>query len=92
MSCCVCSFGEFRSSFKGDLVIAEPDVTRFPLADDVEFVVLACDGLYEGMGHQEVSTEMNACGDIILPCILYVWQAVQLLECVVQSSSRQSID
>ncbi|XP_010520960.1 PREDICTED: protein phosphatase 2C 57 isoform X1 [Tarenaya hassleriana] len=38
-----------RIRFKGDLVIATPEIYQVPLASDVEFVVLASDGLWDYM-------------------------------------------
>lgn len=46
------SRGSFTSKFSGDVVTAEPDIlelARSPSAVHEEFVVLACDGLFEVM-------------------------------------------
>jgi protein phosphatase 1A len=38
-----------RIQFKGDLVIASPDVSLVELEPDVEFILLASDGLWDYM-------------------------------------------
>ena len=35
-----------KTSFKGDLVLCQPDVTELALADGDEFLILATDGLW----------------------------------------------
>uniref|UniRef100_K3WGL1 protein-serine/threonine phosphatase n=1 Tax=Globisporangium ultimum (strain ATCC 200006 / CBS 805.95 / DAOM BR144) TaxID=431595 RepID=K3WGL1_GLOUD len=46
--------GEFKNRFKGDLVIATPDVVEHDIAAHDEFIVLACDGLFDVMTPQQV--------------------------------------
>ncbi len=48
------SRGEYKDKFKGDLVTAIPDFLRHTIADEDEFMVLACDGLFEVMQPQQV--------------------------------------
>lgn len=42
MECC-------RIEFKGDMVVATPDIYQVPLTSDVEFIILASDGLWDYM-------------------------------------------
>ncbi|KAF1334820.1 Protein phosphatase, partial [Globisporangium splendens] len=46
--------GEFKNRFKGDLVIATPEVVEHDIATHDEFIVLACDGLFDVMTPQQV--------------------------------------
>lgn len=38
-----------RIEFKGDMVVATPDIFQVPLTSDVEFIILASDGLWDYM-------------------------------------------
>eukprot|EP00741_Cyanophora_paradoxa_P010585 tig00020537_g10231.t1 len=44
----------FGQGFRGDLITADPDVHTYTLTDQDEFIVLACDGLYDVMSSQDV--------------------------------------
>ncbi|TMW56491.1 hypothetical protein Poli38472_006501 [Pythium oligandrum] len=48
------SRGDFKARFEGDLVIATPDIVEHTISDNDDFMVLACDGLYEVMQPQQV--------------------------------------
>lgn len=41
-------------SFEQQIVISQPDVISLPIKSDVEFLVLASDGVWEVMNNQEV--------------------------------------
>lgn len=45
----ISKFGLDRVRFKGDLVIASPDVVQVSLGSDAEFLLLASDGLWDYM-------------------------------------------
>lgn len=75
MECC-------RIEFKGDMVVATPDIYQVPLTSDVEFIILASDGLWDYMKRFpfffphaiiclfiSVSTEM-----IVIKCFLLMQQ------------------
>ncbi|KAL0739075.1 hypothetical protein Bca4012_015285 [Brassica carinata] len=43
-----------RIEFKGDMVVATPDIYQVPLTSDVEFIILASDGLWDYMKSKDV--------------------------------------
>ncbi|XP_045480306.1 probable protein phosphatase 2C T23F11.1 [Harmonia axyridis] len=43
-----------NKSAEEQIVTALPDVTEYAMTDDWEFIVLACDGIWDVMGNQEV--------------------------------------
>ncbi|CAI7769983.1 unnamed protein product [Closterium sp. NIES-53] len=47
--CTVSSPSPLRRSFQSDWISAVPDVYAAELADDAEFVIIASDGLWEGV-------------------------------------------
>ncbi|XP_010520961.1 PREDICTED: protein phosphatase 2C 57 isoform X2 [Tarenaya hassleriana] len=61
-----------RIRFKGDLVIATPEIYQVPLASDVEFVVLASDGLWDYMNSSDVvkyvRDQLRKHGNVQLAC------------------------
>ncbi|TVU13322.1 hypothetical protein EJB05_40370, partial [Eragrostis curvula] len=61
-----------RIQFKGDLVISLPDVSLVELGPDVEFVLLATDGLWDYMKSSEavafVRDQLRQHGDVQLAC------------------------
>lgn len=46
--------GEFKDRFNGDLVIATPEIVEHEISKHDEFIVLACDGLFDVMSPQQV--------------------------------------
>lgn len=50
------SFGD--ESLK-PVVIAEPEIIRYPLAGDEEFLMLSCDGLYDVMDYGDVAERLD---------------------------------
>lgn len=46
--------GEYKNRFNGDLVIATPEVVEHDISKHDEFIVLACDGLFDVMSPQQV--------------------------------------
>ncbi|KAL6615124.1 hypothetical protein ACP70R_037394 [Stipagrostis hirtigluma subsp. patula] len=61
-----------RIQFKGDLIISSPDVSLVELGPDVEFVLLATDGLWDYMKITEavafVRDQLRQHGDVQLAC------------------------
>lgn len=51
-----------RDSFVADLVIAEPTVMSVDLVDEDEFLIMACDGLWDVMKEQEVRWRRDGLG------------------------------
>lgn len=46
--------GEFKDRFNGDLVVATPEILEHEISRSDEFLVLACDGLFDVMSPQQV--------------------------------------
>lgn len=59
MECC-------RIEFKGDMVVATPDIYQVPLTSDVEFIVLASDGLWDYMKRFLFSFTLPPCNHMLL--------------------------
>lgn len=61
-----------RIQFKGDLIVATPDIYQVPLASDVEFVILASDGLWDYMNSSDVvkyvRDQLRQHGNVQLAC------------------------
>ncbi|KAH0686688.1 hypothetical protein KY284_017241 [Solanum tuberosum] len=61
-----------RIQFRGDLVIASPDVLQVKLGSDTEFVLLASDGLWDYMKSDEivdfVRNQLREHGDVQIAC------------------------
>ncbi|XP_062213028.1 probable protein phosphatase 2C 5 isoform X2 [Phragmites australis] len=61
-----------RVQFKGDLIISSPDVSLVELGPDVEFVLLATDGLWDYIKSSEavalVRDQLRQHGDVQLAC------------------------
>ncbi|GJN18671.1 hypothetical protein PR202_gb05855 [Eleusine coracana subsp. coracana] len=61
-----------RIQFKGDLVISSPDVSLVELGPDVEFILLATDGLWDYMKSSEVvdfvRDQLRRHGDVQMAC------------------------
>uniref|UniRef100_M1BLB1 protein-serine/threonine phosphatase n=1 Tax=Solanum tuberosum TaxID=4113 RepID=M1BLB1_SOLTU len=61
-----------RIQFRGDLVIASPDVLQVNLGSDTEFVLLASDGLWDYMKSDEivdfVRNQLREHGDVQIAC------------------------
>jgi protein phosphatase 2C family protein 2/3 len=45
---------EFKTKGEDDVITARPDITELPLSADVEFVVVACDGVWDVMTNEAV--------------------------------------
>ena len=58
------SLGDFKYKKKIDLkpeeqaITANPDVYEYDLADDVDFIVMGCDGIWEGKQNQKMIVEI----------------------------------
>ena len=48
-------------SDKKELVIAEPDVTFYPIVQDLKYILLACDGLWDVASVTEVDIAVMSC-------------------------------
>jgi len=49
------AFGDYRfKNTNQSLLICEPEIRQFQLTADIEFIVVACDGLYETFTNEEV--------------------------------------
>lgn len=61
-----------RVQFKGDLVIASPDILQVDLGPDAEFLLLASDGLWDYMKSSDavdyVRSQLRQHGDVQLAC------------------------
>ncbi|KAJ9174282.1 hypothetical protein P3X46_017321 [Hevea brasiliensis] len=61
-----------RVQFNGDLVIASPDVFQVALGSDVEFIILASDGLWDYMNSSDavnfVRNQLRQHGDVQIAC------------------------
>ncbi|CAL9751127.1 unnamed protein product [Musa acuminata subsp. burmannicoides] len=61
-----------RIQFKGDLVTSSPDINQVALGSDVEFVLLASDGLWDYMKSSDavsfVRDQLRQHGDVQLAC------------------------
>ncbi|CAH8348065.1 unnamed protein product [Eruca vesicaria subsp. sativa] len=61
-----------RIEFKGDMVVATPDIYQVPLTSDVEFIILASDGLWDYMKSKEVVSfvreQLREHGNVQLAC------------------------
>ncbi|KAJ6868034.1 hypothetical protein NC651_033163 [Populus alba x Populus x berolinensis] len=61
-----------RVQFKGDLVIASPEVYQIAFGSDAEFVILASDGLWDYMNSLDaaafVRNQLRKHGDVQLAC------------------------
>lgn len=61
-----------RIEFKGDMVVATPDIFQVPLTSDVEFIILASDGLWDYMKSSDVVSyvrdQLRKHGNVQLAC------------------------
>ncbi|ESQ54478.1 hypothetical protein EUTSA_v10025423mg [Eutrema salsugineum] len=61
-----------RIDFKGDMVVATPDIYQVPLTSDVEFIILASDGLWDYMKSSDVVSfvreQLRKHGNVQLAC------------------------
>lgn len=61
-----------RIEFKGDMVVATPDIYQVPLTSDVEFIILASDGLWDYMKSKDVVSfvreQLREHGNVQLAC------------------------
>lgn len=61
-----------RIQFKGDLIVSSPDVSLVELGPDVEFVLLATDGLWDYIKSSEavafVRDQLRQHGNVQLAC------------------------
>ncbi|KAJ0263170.1 Protein phosphatase 2C 57 [Hirschfeldia incana] len=61
-----------RIDFKGDMVVATPDIYQVPLTSDVEFIILASDGLWDYMKSKDVVSfvreQLREHGNVQLAC------------------------
>lgn len=54
------AFGDYRYKIlESSLLTCDPEIREFPLTADVEFIVVACDGLYETFSNTEVIEYIN---------------------------------
>lgn len=37
------------------MIVADPEITIFPFEDSIDYVFLACDGIYDSMTNEEVN-------------------------------------
>ncbi|RHZ08940.1 hypothetical protein DYB37_005294 [Aphanomyces astaci] len=76
------SKGAFKDKFNGDIVGGTPDVRLHRMRPDDDFVVLACDGVFDVMAPSElaafVHTRLNAHGDVQVTCDEVVAHALRL--------------
>uniref|UniRef100_A0A1J3IJ26 protein-serine/threonine phosphatase n=1 Tax=Noccaea caerulescens TaxID=107243 RepID=A0A1J3IJ26_NOCCA len=61
-----------RVQFKGDMVVATPDIFQVPLTSDMEFIILASDGLWDYMKSSDVVSfvreQLRKHGNVQLAC------------------------
>ena len=36
------------------VVVAEPEITSFPITDSLDFIVLGCDGIFDKLNNEDV--------------------------------------
>ncbi|XP_074591097.1 putative protein phosphatase 2C 5 [Curcuma longa] len=64
--------GVFEIQFKADIVTSSPDISQIELSSDVEFVLLASDGLWDYMKSSEavsfVRDQLRQHGDVQITC------------------------
>ncbi|GJM94180.1 hypothetical protein PR202_ga10802 [Eleusine coracana subsp. coracana] len=74
-----------RIQFKGDLVISSPDVSLVELGPDVEFILLATDGLWDYMKSSEVVAfvrdQLRRHGDVQMACDALGQKVLVLMLC-----------
>ncbi|EOA16786.1 hypothetical protein CARUB_v10005006mg [Capsella rubella] len=70
-----------RIDFKGDMVVATPDIFQVPLTSDVEFIVLASDGLWDYMKSSDVVSyvrdQLRKHGNVQLACESLAQEALE---------------
>jgi len=53
------AFGDYRFKIDSSLLTCDPEIREFSLTADVEYIVVACDGLYETFENNEVIEFIN---------------------------------
>jgi serine/threonine protein phosphatase PrpC len=53
------AFGDYRFKIDSPLLTCDPEIREFSLTADVEYIVVACDGLYETFENNEVIEFIN---------------------------------
>ena len=75
------TLGTYGGTYKGDFVISTPYVTNHPIDDSTEFVVLACDGLFDVLTYQVVvdiaRNSLRKDGDVKVACKALVKRALE---------------
>lgn len=76
------SYLSYGGTYSGDFVISTPFIKSCPITEATEFVVLACDGLFDVMSYQDVvdvaRDSLRTTGDVNVACQKLVRRAMEL--------------
>ena len=70
----------FEETFSGDVIVSEPDLCKVVLNDDDDFLIMACDGLWDVITPAEavkfVINQLDAEATLKEACEELVWHAI----------------